>query len=139
MRALNYILFLSVISIFLSSCKEEPKKVIKTEPITFTKEGELTITKQKVDTLITKLDIEFAESEYEDSLFAPCLCLLKVACLKSRKVKVHSEWVKKYQMTKANEIAAMFAIIGSYFYIRHIKKKIEAKTSKGFTQILSLE
>lgn len=47
------------------SCKEEPKKVVKTEPIAFTKEGELTITKQKVDTLITKLDIEFAETEYE--------------------------------------------------------------------------
>lgn len=47
------------------SCKEETKKVVKIEPISFTKEGELTITKQKVDTLITKLDIEFAESEYE--------------------------------------------------------------------------
>lgn len=65
MRALNYILFLSIIGIFLSSCNEEPKKVVKTEPIEFTKEGELTISKQKVDTLIAKLDVEFAESEYE--------------------------------------------------------------------------
>ncbi len=65
MKVLKYILFLSVVGAFFSSCKEESKKVIKTEPITFTKEGELTITKQKVDTLITKLDIEFAESEYE--------------------------------------------------------------------------
>jgi len=40
-------------------------KVVKTEPVVFKKEGELTITKQKVDTLITSLDIEIAESEYE--------------------------------------------------------------------------
>lgn len=65
MRIIKFILFLSIVVTVLASCKEESKKVIKTEPITFTKEGELTIIKQKVDTLITKLDIEFAESEYE--------------------------------------------------------------------------
>jgi len=66
-RVKKNLLFLGIatILILLSACKEEPKKVIKTEPIEFTKEGELTITKQKVDTLITTLDIEFAESEYE--------------------------------------------------------------------------
>lgn len=47
------------------SCKEEPKKVIKTEAIVFKKEGELSIFKQKVDTLITTFDIEIAESAYE--------------------------------------------------------------------------
>ena len=65
MRIIKLLVFLFVISTALSSCKEEQKKVIKTEPITFTKEGELSITKQKVDTLIVKLDIEFAQSEYE--------------------------------------------------------------------------
>ena len=65
MRSTKIILFLCAVSLSLSSCKEEPKKVIKTEPISFTKEGELSITKQSVDTLITKLDIEFAQSEYE--------------------------------------------------------------------------
>jgi len=65
MKIVKYFIFLSLIGIISSSCKEEPKKVVKTEPIEFTKEGELTITRQKVDTLITKLDIEFAESEYE--------------------------------------------------------------------------
>jgi uncharacterized membrane protein (UPF0127 family) len=65
MKATKYLL-LSILAIsFFGSCKKEPKKVIKTEPITFTKEGELTISKQKVDTLITKLDVEFAETEYE--------------------------------------------------------------------------
>lgn len=60
-------LFLLIINLFWNfySCKETSKKVIKTEPITFKKEGELTITKQKVDTLITTLNIEFAETEYE--------------------------------------------------------------------------
>ncbi|MFK7812356.1 MAG: DUF192 domain-containing protein [Maribacter sp.] len=65
MKVVKHLIFLSVVFTFLNACKEEPKKVIKTVPITFTKEGELTITKQKVDTLITKLDIEFAQSEYE--------------------------------------------------------------------------
>ncbi|MEP3211224.1 MAG: DUF192 domain-containing protein [Maribacter sp.] len=65
MKVVKYIVFLSIVGMLLVSCKEEPKKVIKTEPIAFTKEGELTITKQKVDTLLTTLDIEFAESEYE--------------------------------------------------------------------------
>ena len=39
--------------------------MVKTAPIVFKKEGELTITKQKVDTLITSLDSEIAETEYE--------------------------------------------------------------------------
>lgn len=56
---------LFVVASTFSSCKEEVKRVVKTEPIAFTKEGELSIIKQKVDTLITKLDIEFAQSEYE--------------------------------------------------------------------------
>ncbi len=65
MKITKFVFLLSVLSFILNSCKVEPKKVIKTEPIEFTKEGELTITKQKVDTLIATLDIEFAESEYE--------------------------------------------------------------------------
>lgn len=52
------------ILLFLS-CKEEAKKTVKTEAITFTKEGTLSITKQESDTLITSFDIEFAESAYE--------------------------------------------------------------------------
>lgn len=65
MNIVKHIIFLIALSFFLGSCKEAPKKVVKTEPIAFTKEGELSIRKQKVDTLITTLDIEFAESEYE--------------------------------------------------------------------------
>ncbi len=47
------------------ACKETPKKKVKTAEVVFTKEGELSIIKQKVDTLITKFDIEIAESDYE--------------------------------------------------------------------------
>ena len=65
MNRIKFVLLLSALGFLLNSCKEEPKKVIKTAPIAFTKEGELSITKQKADTLIAKLDIEFAESEYE--------------------------------------------------------------------------
>jgi uncharacterized membrane protein (UPF0127 family) len=52
-----------IFSVF--SCKEKSKKIVKTEPVVFKKEGELSIFKQKVDTLITSLSIEIAESEYE--------------------------------------------------------------------------
>lgn len=61
----SLILVLLTSFMWSSACKEVPKKIIKTEPIEFKKEGELSIMKQAVDTLITSLDIEFAETEYE--------------------------------------------------------------------------
>ena len=54
-----------VLLVGLTSCKEEAKKVIKTAPITFTKEGSLQIHRQETDTLIIALDIEIAETDYE--------------------------------------------------------------------------
>lgn len=63
MRTLLTILFASVL--LLQSCKTESKKEIKTEAISFTKEGILTISKQETDSILTHLDIEIAESEYE--------------------------------------------------------------------------
>jgi len=51
--------------IWFLSCKEDTKRVIKTEPITFTKEGELSIHKAETDSTLTAIDIEFAESSYE--------------------------------------------------------------------------
>lgn len=47
------------------SCKNEPKKVVKTEKVVFKKEGELQIFKKDTDSLLTELDIEIADSEYE--------------------------------------------------------------------------
>ena len=58
-------LILLVISGTLVSCKEEPKKAISTEPISFTKEGELEVYKGTSDSLLTRLNIEIAESDYE--------------------------------------------------------------------------
>ncbi len=61
---------LATLSLFLSlsftSCDNQDKKEesIETPPITFTKEGELYLIKSSGDT-IQKLDIEFAESDYE--------------------------------------------------------------------------
>ncbi len=49
----------------LVACKEAPKKTIKTEKIAFTKEGTLTIYKAQTDSVLTTLDIEIAETDYE--------------------------------------------------------------------------
>jgi len=51
--------------LILQSCKKDSKKVIKTEPITFTKEGILTIFKAQTDSVLVSMDIEIAETDYE--------------------------------------------------------------------------
>ncbi|WP_372946156.1 DUF192 domain-containing protein, partial [Muriicola sp.] len=48
-----------------TACKDEPRKVVTTAPITFTKEGTLSLFKGETDSLIARLDIEIAEGEYE--------------------------------------------------------------------------
>ena len=61
-------LFLSVFFgtfILFVSCKEDAKRVIKTEAVTFAKEGILTIYKAQTDSLIVSMDIEIAETDYE--------------------------------------------------------------------------
>jgi len=50
--------------LFIAACKEESKS-IKTAPVLFTKEGKLTIYKAATDSILTQIDIEIAESEYE--------------------------------------------------------------------------
>ncbi|MCJ7467856.1 MAG: DUF192 domain-containing protein [Maribacter sp.] len=65
MRNFKFALLLLVGLGCLQSCKEETKKVLKTEPIEFKKEGELSIYRQKVDTLIANINIEIAETDYE--------------------------------------------------------------------------
>lgn len=54
-----------VISTFFYSCKEASNKSIKSVDVVFTKEGELELRKVITDSIITKLNIEFAESDYE--------------------------------------------------------------------------
>ena len=54
-----------VLLLFLVSCKTESKQEIKTETVTFTKEGQLTITQNESGSVIAQLDIEIADTEYE--------------------------------------------------------------------------
>lgn len=54
------------LSLSLSSCNEEKKhESIETEPISFTKEGELYLLKKDSGDTIHKLDIEIADNDYE--------------------------------------------------------------------------
>lgn len=65
MKSHRFIIYLFAGFLILQSCKEESKKVIKTEPIVFTKEGELQIFNMGTDSILTKIDIEIAETSYE--------------------------------------------------------------------------
>jgi uncharacterized membrane protein (UPF0127 family) len=64
MRIQHSFSFLLVL-VFLFSCKKESNKTIKTEEVTFTKEGTLQILKKETDVLLIDLNIEIAESDYE--------------------------------------------------------------------------
>ena len=59
------LLFLSVLTVGLNSCKGERTESLSEEPISFTKEGELTITRSGLDTSLVTIDIEIADSSYE--------------------------------------------------------------------------
>ncbi|WP_324023402.1 DUF192 domain-containing protein [Maribacter sp. BPC-D8] len=56
---------LIVVALLLFSCKEESKKTIATQSIDFTHEGDLSVFLNSSDTVKTKLNIEFAETDYE--------------------------------------------------------------------------
>lgn len=58
--AISFLIGLSIVS-----CREESKKIVTTAPITFTKEGSLSLYKQETDSLLIQLDIEIAETDYE--------------------------------------------------------------------------
>lgn len=49
----------------LTSCQNEVKKTVTPLKIEFKKEGDLTLYKSTSDSIITTLDIEIAETEYE--------------------------------------------------------------------------
>ena len=65
-RSVFSLVLISVLLIGMESCKEAPpKQAIETPEVSFNKEGELSIFKANSDTLLTTLDIEIAESDYE--------------------------------------------------------------------------
>ncbi len=56
----------SLCFITVFSCKDSPsKQTIQTPEVTFTKEGELNVFRAGNDSLLTRFDIEIAESDYE--------------------------------------------------------------------------
>ncbi len=65
MRFARIVFFTILLLISIVSCKQEAKKTIKTQEIIFTKEGELAIRNDSLNTLLVELDIEIAESDYE--------------------------------------------------------------------------
>lgn len=58
---------LALLGMMLQSngCKDSSSNKVLTKEVTFTKEGELTLKKATTDSIIAKLDIEFAATEYE--------------------------------------------------------------------------
>ncbi|MEM9647043.1 MAG: DUF192 domain-containing protein [Bacteroidota bacterium] len=63
MRNIIKVLLVGASVLFLVDCKTEGKREIKTEVISFTKEGELEITRD--GNSLVQLDIEIAETDYE--------------------------------------------------------------------------
>ncbi|MFD2101372.1 DUF192 domain-containing protein [Flagellimonas iocasae] len=63
MRKIFILVFISFFG-FLA-CKTESKREIKTEMVTFKKEGDLSILKVGTDSIISNFDIEIADTEYE--------------------------------------------------------------------------
>ncbi|MBT8309934.1 MAG: DUF192 domain-containing protein, partial [Bacteroidia bacterium] len=55
---------LCIIMVCLTSCKDN-KSDIKPIEVPFNKEGELTLYKSTSDSIITKLDIEIADTDYD--------------------------------------------------------------------------
>ncbi|WP_417888824.1 DUF192 domain-containing protein [Xanthomarina gelatinilytica] len=64
-HSLPFLFALSLVSFSINSSCKEDKKIIKTTEVPFTKEGELTLFKATTDSLVSKLDIEIADSEYD--------------------------------------------------------------------------
>ena len=66
MKILHFLVYtLICTSVLAISCKIDAKKNIKAKEIVFTKEGNLTIYKGEKDSVLTTLDIEIAETDYE--------------------------------------------------------------------------
>ena len=62
---MKYVVACLLLTLFFVSCKTDTKKEIKTEVITFSKEGDLSIFKSNTDSILAHFDIEIAESDYE--------------------------------------------------------------------------
>ncbi|TYA59659.1 DUF192 domain-containing protein [Formosa maritima] len=64
-HTLPYVFTISTIAFSVTTSCKEDKKVIKQVEIPFTKEGELTLYKSTSDSIISKIDIEIADTDYD--------------------------------------------------------------------------
>jgi uncharacterized membrane protein (UPF0127 family) len=64
MHQLTKLLYICLFATAIVSCKKD-KKVIKPAEVAFNKEGELTLYKSISDSIITKLDLEIADTAYD--------------------------------------------------------------------------
>ncbi len=62
---MSRIILLGLLLCFFTACKDHSTKVVKKAPITFKKEGTLSIYHTGNDSLVSKLDIEIADNDYE--------------------------------------------------------------------------
>lgn len=65
MRYINLSVCVFLALAVLQSCKEESRKTIKTEPVSFEKEGELSLFQSETDSILVQLNIEIADNDYE--------------------------------------------------------------------------
>jgi len=62
---MSRIILVGLLLCFFTACKDHPTKVVKKAPIAFKKEGTLSIYHPGNDSLVSKLDIEIADNDYE--------------------------------------------------------------------------
>lgn len=65
MNKLSVLVSFLTLGILVSSCKDTPEKAVETEPIAFTKEGDLRLFKAETDSVLAQLNIEIADNDYE--------------------------------------------------------------------------
>lgn len=65
MKKIIYTLIVVGAALFFQSCKESNSTKSITKEVTFTKEAELRLKKSGTDSIIKRLDLEIAETEYE--------------------------------------------------------------------------
>lgn len=59
------IIYVLALGLFICGCKNKQEDTVLTKEVTFRKEGTATLLSAATDSIIVKLDIEIAESEYE--------------------------------------------------------------------------
>lgn len=99
---LKKIALLFLVPLFLASCKSETKTAIKTETVSFKKEGELQIIKLATDSTSVNFDIEIAETEYETQtglMYRPSMKAKRAMLFIFPDVRMRSFYMKNTQFS----------------------------------------